>query len=558
MADAAVMVPQATTAQLIRQAGIMVAIAASVALGVYVVLWARTPNYTVLFSSLGDRDVAAVMDTLQSLDIPYRVSHDNGTILVAAGKEHEARLKLASAGLPKSAGMGFELMQEEQGFGTSQFMEQARYQRAIEGEIARTITKFKNVSSARVQLAIPKQSVFTRDRREPSAAVFIELFPGRKLEPAQVDAVSHLVSASVANLSTGGVTIVDQRGNLLSEQDAGDQFALTAKQFDYTRKLEANYIKRIQDILTPLVGHDGVQAQVTATLDFTATEEYSDRWNPAQQAIRSEKTFEEERIGSSGSASGVPGALSNQPPGEAVAPETIPAVEGELPADPNAQPRNRRVENTTNYEIDRTVSHVRPSQSSLRRLSTAVVVRNPVPSGAANANPEDGASGGFTAQELERITNLVKEAFGFDEARGDTVSVVNADFLAPPVPEPLPEPPIWKQPWVWDIGKQALGGLFVLFLLFGVLRPVFKSLMRKPENTPGALAMADGQPVLASPGAGAAALPGGHPRMAGMPLEPAALIGPSELDNDVEQVKSYVAQDPKVAAQVVKNWVGED
>jgi flagellar M-ring protein FliF len=301
----------------------------------------------------------------------------------------------------------------------------------------------------------------------------------------------------------------------------------------------------------PIVGHDGVQAQVTAAFDFTQTEEFNDRWNPEQSAVRSEQTLEEERLGQGG-AGGVPGALSNEPPGEATAPETSVAeaaeAEGQVFNDPTlAQPRNRRSETVRNYEVDRTVSHSKPTVGTIKRLSVAVVVRNPAP----DEDAEEGESAAFPQETLDRMTQLVKEAIGFDETRGDTVSVLNADFFAPEEEEPLPEPAIWEQPWVWAVGKQVLGGVFVLFLVLGVLRPVFKTLMARPPAAPAMLAAPQGQALLADGGALAA-------RPAGMqPGAPLALAGPGGIDTDLERVKSYVAQDPKVAAQVVKTWVGD-
>ncbi|NNM01571.1 MAG: flagellar M-ring protein FliF [Gammaproteobacteria bacterium] len=564
MADTAVMVEQTSPMQLLRQAGVLVAIAASVALGVYVVLWARTPNFQVLFTDLGERDVAEVMDTLQSSQIPYRINHANGAVLVASDAVHDARLKLAAVGLPSSSGMGFELLQQDQGFGTSQFIEQARYQRAVEGELARTIGSIRNVRSARVHLAMPRQTVFAREQKSPSASVLVDLYAGRMLENGHVASIVHLVAASVPNLPPESVTVVDQRGNLLSEAGSGDDLAQTAKRFEYTRTLEQSYIDRIENILGPIVGFDGVRAEVTADIDFTAQEQTRESWNPDLPAIRSEQTMEEE--GSGAMMGGVPGALSNQPPTEASAPEStaqgegVELAEGAAPgAAAPAAPQNRRSQSTRNYELDRTISHTRPSVGTIRRLSVAVVVRNPATSDAEaeaadTAVEAEAAPKGFAPEELNRLESLVKEAIGFDAARGDTVNVINTDFVAPPAAEPLPELPIWQQPWVFDAGKQALGGLFVLFLVFGVLRPVFRQLMAKPEPTPAMLAAAgEGDPALAGGATGSLGLPA--PEGAGGMQ---ALMGPGELNDNIEQVKTYVAQEPKVAAQVVKNWVGDE
>ena len=548
MAEAIAAGAQTSIAVLLRQAGVLIGLAASIALGLYVVMWARTPNFVMLYTDLTDRDLSQVVDSLQSHDIPYRMDHRSGAILVDSSEVHDARLKLAAAGSPKSAGMGFELLQEKQGFGTSQFLEQARYQRAIEGELSRSISRINNVRSARVHLSVPRQSAFARSKRDPSASVIVDLYNGRRLETHQVGAIVHMVSASVPGLSPQRVTVIDQHGNLLTEgHGQADDLVITAKRFEHARRLEKSYIERVEAILTPLVGPDGVRAQVTAEIDFTASEQTRESFNPDLPAIRSESLLEEERHGAQNG--GVPGALSNAPPAVAEAPEEI--VEGEAADTSPAAPRNRRKQTTRNYELDRTISHTKPAVGSLRRLSVAVVVRNPVDTGA----PGDSASASreFTEAEVERMTNLVKEAIGFDAVRGDSVSVTGADFLKPPVPEPLPELPIWKQDWVFNILKQVLGGAFALFILFGVIRPAVKSLLAKPLHV-SVPATADAMVVLpdGSIAADTAALPPGQQASEAVPQLPSL-----PAMNDFDQVKQFVSHDPKVAAQVIKGWVGD-
>ncbi|MEQ8234207.1 MAG: flagellar basal-body MS-ring/collar protein FliF, partial [Gammaproteobacteria bacterium] len=536
--------------------------------GLYVALWARDPEYAVLYSDLSERDVSQVVDTLQANAIPYRMDPRGGAILVVADKVHDARLKLAAAGLPRSAGIGFEMLEQDPGFGTSQFREQARYQHAIEGELSRSISHINNVRAARVHLALPKQSAFSRSRREPTASVIVDLYNGRRLEPHQVGAIVHMVSASVPSMSPDHVTVIDQQGNLLTDGHGNNgELAVTAKRFEYTRRLEESYIERIEAILMPLVGADGVRAQVTADIDFTATEQTRESFNPDLPAVRSENLVEEERNGAGGNG-GIPGALSNEPPAAATAPETLAdadAAAGEATASATAA-GNRRSQTTRNYELDRTISHTRPAVGTVRRLSVAVVVRNPAPPPAAAATDEaaaeDGASedapapaAGFDAEQLARLETLVKEAIGFDAARGDSVSVTPADFLAPPAPEPLPEPPLWEQPWVWSVGKQVLGGLFALFVLFGVIRPTVKNLMTKPLSVAGTGAGAAEGEMLpagqqgAGQGGAMAALPGGQ-QAPSLPL-----LASSDIDPNIDNVKQFVSQDPKIAAQVLKGWV---
>ncbi|MCB1747875.1 MAG: flagellar M-ring protein FliF, partial [Gammaproteobacteria bacterium] len=400
MAEALAINPQASLLLLLRQAGVMVALAASVALGLYVALWARTPEYTVLYTDLSERDLSQVVDALQSNAIPYRMDANGGAILVAADKVHDARLKLAAAGLPRSAGMGFEMLEQEQGFGTSQFLEQARYQRAIEGELSRSIAHINNVRAARVHLAVPKQSAFSRTRREPTASVIVDLYNGRRLEPHQVGAIVHMVSASVPSMSPDQVTVIDQQGNLLTDTAGGsDELVLSAKRFEYTRRLEESFVDRIEAILMPLVGPDGVRAQVTADIDFTTTEQTRESFNPDLPAVRSENLIEEERRGGGGPG-GVPGALSNEPPAAATAPEQVGAADGtgqQATTASAAANGNRRSQTTRNYELDRTISHTRPATGTVRRLSVAVVVRNPAPTAAADGAAETAADDAASA-----------------------------------------------------------------------------------------------------------------------------------------------------------------
>ena len=559
MADAAaVVVQQDSLAAILRQAGILIGIAASVALGVYVVMWARTPNYSVLYSDLPNGDVVRIADALKGGDIPHRIDPDSGAILVASSHVHDARLKLAAEGLPKSAGMGFELMQDDHGFGTSQFLERARYQRAMEGELSRSIARINNIRAARVHLGLPRQTVFSRTQREPTASVILDLYAGRKLEAHQVGAITHLVSASVPNLSPKKVTVVDQQGNLLTDQGGDEEVVLTGRRFEHRQRVERAYIERIEVILMPFVGPDGVRAQVTADLDFTSTEQTRESFNPDLPAVRSERLLEEQRTGVGGG--GVPGALSNEPPGEAIAPEEFEpeagvAVDGsEITA--RKLPGSTRSQTTRNYELDRTISHTKPSTGTIRRLSVAVVLRNPagaeVPAGADPQAAE--AAMGYSPQQLEKMTNLVKEAIGFDPARGDTVNLTSTDFMVPSVPAALPEPPVWKQPWVWGVVKQALGAVFVLFLVFGILRPAMKALLnRSGPAAGGRFAMAaDGTLGALPPGADPAALPPGASAEEARPM----IKGP-ELPRDVEGVRQYVNKEPKITAQVVRGWVGD-
>ena len=552
MAEQTVMVPANSAAAMLRQAAMLVGIAASVALGMWVVMWARTPNYSLLYSDLADRDVAEVIETLEALDIAHRVEHSNGAVLVASGRVDEARLKLASEGLPHSAGGGFELLDEDAAIGTSQFLEKARYQRALQGELARSIARLKHVRAARVHLALPKQSVFVRNQKQPSASVLVDLYPGRRLEEGQIAAIVHLVSSSVPELMMSRVTVVDQQGSLLTSSSENPALALSNKHFEYTMRLESTYKKRIEDILAPIVGHNGVKAEVTAEMDFTATEQTRESYNPDLPAMRSEQTLEEER--SSNMLGGIPGALTNNPPADASAPEIAGNTERGQPV-PVGAPKNMRRQATRNFELDKTISHTRMPIGSVRRLSVAVVVdnhRTADAKGVIESSP-------LGEDELKRITLLVKEAIGFNVTRGDTVNVINAEFTVPPPAQPLPEPPMWKEPWVWNVAKQLAGALFVLFVALGIIKPTLKNLMKR-EGPSGM------QSQLLPQAAGAvAALPAGQGDGAGTlaaavgdPAGASTLALPNNSDGgDVNSAQSFVSQEPKLAAQVVRNWVND-
>jgi flagellar M-ring protein FliF len=544
-----------TTANMLRQLVVLIGLAASVAIGVAVALWSQTPSYGLLYGSLSARDVGDIMNALQSADIEYKVDQASGAILVPNSRIHEARMKLAAAGLPNSASIGYELLDKESGFGTSMSMEKARMHRALEGELARSVAQVSNVRAARVHLAMPAQSAFIRDKRPPSASVLIDLYPGRSLEDGQVAAIAHLVASSVAELDINNVTVVDQRGNLLTHGSGNEDMLLAARHLEYTRKVEADLVNRIESILGSIVGHDRVRAEVTAELDFTATESTSRQHNADLLAKVSEQHVEETQAGPGG-PQGIPGALSNQPPPAGQAPETTgeedatgTATEGVAPA--REQEKNHRRQEIVNYQPDETISHTKPALGDVRRLSVAVVVDS-------KTTLDEGGNPvrtPLTEEELAAYTTLVKQAVGFNELRGDSLHVTSMDFTVPETPEPLPEPPFWEQPWVWDVGKQVGAAIFILVLVFGVLRPFMRQMMSKVTVTT--------VPALAAPGA-QNSLPsgagGGVPNSApaGQPQPPRKLAGALSDNADLETIKAFALEDPKLAAQVVKTWVGDD
>lgn len=543
---------------LLRQLAVMIGIAASVALGVAVVLWSQTPSMAPLYGNLAEKDASEVLEALQKSGVEFKVDETSGTILVPAGKVKELRMQLASAGIPNGTGMGFELLQKDMGFGTSRVVERARYLQAMQGELARTIATIGAVQTARVHLAIPKQSVFVRDRKKPSASVTVKLLAGRTLERGQVQAIVHLVASSVPELEPSRVTVVDHKGNLLSGEQDDSEMQLSRTHFEYKRKVEDYLRTRIEDLLAPIVGKQRVRAQVSADIDFTVTEQTQERFNPDQPALRSEQINEQQR--SASASQGVPGALSNQPPAAGTAPQ----VAGQQGQEGQGGTLDSTRQATRNYELDRVVSHTRQAPASLRRLSVAVVVDDVVTTGPDGVEQRRER----TPEELQRITQLVREAIGYDARRGDSVKVINSAFLPPEPLEDLPEPAIWEQAWFWDLLKQVGGVLLVLLLVFGVLRPTLKRLTQP----------AGGELAVAGAAAGAAG-DGGEARVSGpfgpdgQPLgegdeegglklgkngEPIKLPGGGEYENIMEAARKLVDEDPKRVAQLVKIWIAED
>ncbi|MDJ0740272.1 MAG: flagellar basal-body MS-ring/collar protein FliF [Gammaproteobacteria bacterium] len=528
----------------VRQVAVMVGIAASVALGVAVVLWSQSPNFTPLYGNLAEKDASQVMEALTQAGVSYRVDEATGMLMVPSSKLKEIRMQLAGQGLPNSVGMGFELMQQDTGFGTSQMVEKARYQQALQGELARTIATIGAVQSARVHLAIPKQSVFVRKRQPPSASVALRLQGGRVLEDAQVDAIVHLVASSVPELETGRVTVVDHKGRLLSGSQESREMKLSATQFEHTRRIEEHFRDRIERLLAPIVGSDKVRAQVTADIDFTVTEQTQERYNPDQTALRSEQLSEEQSRGAG--VGGVPGALSNQPPAAGNAPQQAEAGPG------TADTLNSSRQSTRNYELDRVISHTRMSPLSVRRLSVAVVVDD------ISSVDADGSVSvrERTPEEIERLTALVREAIGFDARRGDSVRVMNSSFLSPEPIAELPEIPIWEQGWFLDIAKQVAGLLLVLVLIFVVLRPTMKRLTATHAGYAGAAAGGGEAARVEGPlGAGG---DGDEELLLGSDGEPIKLPGGGRYENIMDAARNLVDEDPKRVAQLVKTWMGEE
>ena len=536
---------------MLRQFGLLIGLAASVAIGFAVVLWSQEPDYRALYTNMEAYDANQVVEILQQSRIKYRIEPNTGALLVASADLADARMRLSAAGVtPRDNIIGFEIMDREQGLGTSQFMETARYRRGLEGELARTISSLYNIKSARVHVAMPRSTVFVRDDRKPSASVLLEMYAGRRLEPAQVMAIVNLVATSVPELSKDQVTIVDQNGNLLSDQAELSELTAAGRQLDYTRRMEETFTRRVHNILQPIIGSGRYKAEVSADVDFSAVESTAEMYSP-ESALRSEQVVTEAR-GGGAAPLGIPGALSNQPPGAVTVPEQVIDPDTGLPLIAPA-PQDTREQATRNFELDRQISYTRQQQGRLRRLSVAVVVDNAV-----SVDPQSGVSTStpLTEADIAQLTRLVQDAVGFDASRGDSVSVINSPFIAEATLEPLPAIPVWEQPRCWGIAKQVLGILFILVLGFGVLRPVLKNLTSHSGSSSGG-----GYPM-ASGGMGGLDDDLRDDRVSlSAPVGSAAVLLPppgAGYEQQLNAIKGLLAEDTGRVAQVVKEWINAD
>ncbi len=531
---------------LLRQVGLMVGLAASVALGVAVVLWAQEPNYQPVVGDLSAYNPQDVTTILDSNGIDYKMDPRTGALLVPSEQVYNARLKLAAEGVTDQKTMGYELLDQERGLGTSQFMETISYRRGLEGELARTIAAMRGVRNARVHLAIPERSVFIRDAREPTASVFLEVFAGRRPEPEQIRAIVNLVAGSIPMMNRDQVTVVDQNGNLLTGDDVQAETDRMKDQYEYTSRVEERLTRRVASLIGPIVGEGRYRAEVTADLDFSAVERAEELYNPEQQAVRSERELSEQRV--AGGLGGIPGALANQPPGAATVPEQANAAEGEDGA-PAAPPVNVRSESTRNYELDRTVSYTRQELGAVKRVTVALAVDD-----MKVVDPETGEVSyqPWPEAELQRLSMLVRDAVGYSASRGDSVTVMNTAF-APEEAVEFEAPGFWEQPWFWDLMKQVLAGLVILILVLGLLRPTLKTLSgggRRERGEGGE----DGE------FGGLGDLEGGQALREAMSSQDDLLLpgATDSYDRQLNALKGLIAEDPARVAQVMRQWVNVD
>ncbi|QPK65399.1 flagellar M-ring protein FliF [Methylomonas sp. LL1] len=542
-----------------RQIGLILALAVSIAIGLAVVLWAQAPSYDLLFSGIAEKDSAEIIEALDKLGMEYKVEPSSGAIMVPATDVRELKLKLAAQGLPRSTSLGYELLDKDNGFGSSKNVEMMRFQRALEGEIALTIQTIQNVKSARVLLALPVQSVFVRERKKPSASVVVELYQGRSLEKEQIESIIHLVASSVPLMEASQVTVVDQKGRLLNSKGTSEDISLTSKQFEYKTNIEEHLRGRIENILAPLVGNDGMRAQISADVDFTVTEKTQEMFNPDLPALRSEQTQED--LNSQSKVQGVPGALSNQPPPTGVAPEVASGQEKQANAESGSSSKSA----TRNYELDKTITHTRLAAGALRRLSVAVVVDDKRINldGALTQQP-------YSQEDLNQLRDLVKQAVGYDSSRGDQVTVTNVAFKAPEILEDVSEP-LWERAWFLDVMKLLVAAAVLLLIIFKVLRPVFATLIGKDEKEEQLKALEEARQAAEAMGGVVRFDENGKPVAVRVDEETGEVMGisagaedlllleaPQSYDKRLEYVQKLIDEDPKLVAQVIKTWLKDD
>ncbi|MCW8410401.1 flagellar basal-body MS-ring/collar protein FliF [Legionella sp. PATHC035] len=517
-----------------RQIGLLVGIAASIAIGLGVVLWSRDPNYVPLYTQMNARDAAEVVSALERNGIDFKIDGNNSMVMVAADNLQNVRLKLAMEGLPREPVGSEELFSSSNAFNSSQFMENARYKQALEAELARTISKFNDIKSARVHLAIPRESAFVRDAHEPSASVFLDVYSGLELKKHTIAAIVNLVASSIPNLSASRVTVVDQDGQLLNEGGGQTLFSDTERFLDYRQNLEHQYAQKIQDILTPILGYGRVRAKVSADVDFTSYEQTQEMFNPEQPSLRSEQTMEEKRSASN-DAVGVPGTLSNIPQNNpALAPKNAPpknAPPAQAASDSN-QSTDLRTQSTKNFELDKTVSHTKNQPGTIKRLSVAVLVDNRA---VMDEKTKKMTKTPLTAKEIDQIKLLVADAIGLNAQRGDSLNVINSDFVKPDPIAAIPEERFWQKEIFWSIVKQAAAAVFVLALIFGVLRPMLKTLA---SNRNVVSVASDDQPI-------------GDLTYDGT----ISIKDANDYESQLNLLRQVVDKEPKRVAQVVKNWV---
>ena len=523
---------------IVRQLTFMIILAAAIALGTAVVMWSREPDFSTLYVSMSPQDTAEITSVLEQSGVAYKINSLSGVISVPSSELERVRLQLASQGLPRSTSLGYEILSQDQSLNTSNFMEQARFNHALEEELVHTIRFIRSVRDARVHLSIPQQTSFLRSSKKPSASVMLNLMDGQAPGSTQLAGIVHLVASSVAGLDPENVSIIDQNGNLLS-QKSESEYEQSAEHLRIIRNIEQDYTDKIIDILSPVVGHDNIRAQVSADIDFTSVETTAESFNPDTIAVRSEQIQEESSLDNNQAE---PGALTATPP-------NVNPVNGEQVQEGAGQ---SRINTTRNYEVDHSVSHTRMAPGTISRLSVAVLVDlAATTTGAVDGQAPDAAAvpGVAEDQRIQRLTQLVRDSIGFNAARGDSVNIINERFSPVEEIEFDTTSPIWEEAWVQSLAKQGLASVVVLLLIFFVLRPAMKMSVSNQSSLPSRAALPKGQTAksgeLMSSSEGDA-----KPQVENLPV--------SEYDQNLQLAQDLVANEPMRAARMIKEWVASD
>ncbi|HCV04846.1 flagellar basal-body MS-ring/collar protein FliF [Pseudoalteromonas sp. SSMSWG5] len=529
----------------LRQVTLVIALAICLAIAIFIIIWARQPDMRPL-GKMPTEELIQTLDFLDAQKIDYEL--DGNVISVEEGEYQNIKLLMAREGLEQAPSSGTDIIMQDMGFGVSQRLERERLKHGREQQLARTIEELKNVTRAKVLLAIPKENVFARREKQPSATVVLTLKRGRTLDGEEVDSVVDIVASAVQGLSPERVTVTDQNGRLLNSGSQNSLAARSRKEYEIERKREEEYLNKIDSILIPVVGLGNYTAQVDLNMDFSAVEETQKRYNPDLPAVRSETTFEENNIG--GLAVGIPGALTNQPPANS----NIPEIAGQGSAGSATNPSRSHKEATRNYELDTTISHKRQQTGVIRRISVSVAV---------DYVPEVGENGETTmvprsVEALSNIRRLLQGGVGFDMQRGDALEVVTVPFVRENT-EMAIEVPLWEQDWFMKMLRLALGALVIIVLILAVVKPMLKRLIY-PDDT---LEEYDEDALSAGVDIGDSTLD-----MLNKDFDSAAVgfssDGTLQLpdlhgDEDLlKAVRALVANEPELSSQVVKAWLTED
>ncbi|XQF92259.1 flagellar basal-body MS-ring/collar protein FliF [Pseudoalteromonas espejiana] len=529
----------------LRQVTLIIALAICLAIAIFVIIWARQPDMRPL-GKMPTEELIQTLDFLDAQKIEYEL--DGNVISVDESEYQNIKLLMAREGLEQGPTSGTDIIMQDMGFGVSQRLERERLKHGREQQLARTIEELNNVTRAKVLLAIPKENVFARREKKPSATVVLTLKRGRSLDGEEIDSVVDMVASAVQGLEPSKVTVTDQNGRLLNSGSQDSLAARSRKEYDIERKREQEYLEKIDSIMIPVVGLGNYTAQVDLNMDFSSVEETQKRYNPDLPAVRSETTFEENNIG--GLAVGIPGALTNQPPVNS----TIPEVAGQGGTGTTTTPSRVHKEATRNFELDTTISHKRQQTGVIRRISVSVAV---------DYVPKAGENGETTmaprsVEALSNIRRLLQGGVGFDMQRGDALEVVTVPFVREAVDLDL-EVPLWEQDWFMKIIRLVLGALVIIVLIMAVVKPMLKRLIY-PDDT---LEEYDEDALSSGVDIGDSTLD-----MLNKDFDSASVgfssDGTLQLpdlhgDEDLlKAVRALVANEPELSSQVVKAWLTED